>query len=697
VPYWIFADPAANWYVTPEGQGGVLGPDSIWADMQNEAQFQALASLVDSGKDPYSFGPASGVANGVGPAGSGAFSSALSSGLGFLDNLKALTLAHQTYKNHLAILPHVMGSGMRMDAGDPFTLTQIAASDARQCDPTTMLWETKAAWIQRVVDTWWKNTMWHEFGHAMGLDHNFMASVDGRNFPTVAKSPVTGLAGRLGDNAADPDLANACPAGGVQPAGCTPRPTLHSSSVMEYNQSADFDLNPGWGPYDQGALYWIYANTANSDGCPVGSTTPCTPGQMTAATMMAAGTQAQGISGQYSSTVPWNDAYGFDATGKTEIPFLFCNATHLAYTPLCRQGDAGRTPSEITANDLDAYEWNYQYRNFRNFYKIFSFANYPNEVAGFIQDTKKFIPMWEFDWAAGPLLDNMRLIGITPPADNGGPCPTGQMCGSAAEYYQQLTNKFNSEMSASAQIVAAYHEAVIEQGSGERPFATVYDKFYGDVTQQGIILDKLFAMQSFVGIWPVTQYNQNDAGAYFANYSLAEDPSYGYVSEESALAMIGGAYDVYPYFVPLAVMQFAQDTHNPAFGGRLDIRNWVGGFSFVRLQDFLDYFRALANQYNYPGCEAAFNSPSCTYDPRPLSDNHNRFTGPDSKLWIWAFLPDRNTWVVAQQERNVASYIIAYNYNDDIVFSLDDGSFPGNAYNVELPMKYMLDDFEAFN
>src|SRR6202042_135550 len=109
----------------------------------------------------------------------------------------------------------------------------------------------------------------------------------------------------------------------------------------------------------------------------------------------------------------------------------------------------------------------------------------------------------------------------------------------------------------------------------------------------------------------------------FASYSLAEDPSYAYVSEETALAMIGGAYDVYPYFVPLATMQFAQDTHNPAFTGRLDIRNWVGGFTFTRLQDFLDYFRNLATTYNYPGCESAFNSPSCTYDPRPISDNHN--------------------------------------------------------------------------
>ena len=52
--------------------------------------------------------------------------------------------------------------------------------------------------------------------------------------------------------------------------------------------------------------------------------------------------------------------------------------------------------------------------------------------------------------------------------------------------------------------------------------------------------------------------------------------------------MIGGEYDVYPYFVPLAVALFAQDSHSPAFFGRRDARDWIGGHVFYRLQDFLD-------------------------------------------------------------------------------------------------------------
>ncbi len=44
--------------------------------------------------------------------------------------------------------------------------------------------------------------------------------------------------------------------------------------------------------------------------------------------------------------------------------------------------------------------------------------------------------------------------------------------------------------------------------------------------------------------------------------------------------MIGGQYDVYPYFVPLAVAQFAQDTHDVASPATTQVRNWIGGHVF---------------------------------------------------------------------------------------------------------------------
>ena len=151
-------------------------------------------------------------------------------------------------------------------------------------------------------------------------------------------------------------------------------------------------------------------------------------------------------------------------------------------------------------------------------------------------------------------------------------------------------------------MVAAFHKAVIQQSAGERPYKTVYDKYYGDVTQQGIILDKLFAMQGFVGIWPTDNYDQNQAGYYIASYSGIGDSSYQYVAQDTVSSMIGGQYDVFPYFVPLAVAQFAQDTHDPSFFGRIEARDWIGGHVFNRLDDFLSYFRDIAVQNNLDGC-----------------------------------------------------------------------------------------------
>jgi hypothetical protein len=214
------------------------------------------------------------------------------------------------------------------------------------------------------------------------------------------------------------------------------------------------------------------------------------------------------------------------------------------------------------------------------------------------------------------------------------------------------------------------------------------------VTQQGIILDKLFAMQGWVALWPSDNYDPNQAGAYISSYSNAPDSSFQYNAEDTIDFMIGGQYDAFPYFAPLAVAVFAQDTHSPAFSGRVSVRNWIGGHVFYRLQDFLDYFRDLSVQNNL-----CTDVQSCTYDPRAanVSDQHNEFFGPDKRLWIWAYIPNRNTWVAVQKEINTASYVIVRRYTDDVVFQLDDGAFPGGAYGYELPMKYYLDSFNTYN
>lgn len=259
-------------------------------------------------------------------------------------------------------------------------------------------------------------------------------------------------------------------------------------------------------------------------------------------------------------------------------------------------------------------------------------------------------------------------------------------------------------MSAANMMVAAFHKAVIQQASGERPYRTIYDKYFGDVTQQGIILDKLFAMQGWVGMWPADNYDPNKAGSYIASFTSIGDPEYLTMAEDAVTSMIGEQYyDAFPYFKPLAVVQFAKDTHSPSFSGRIEIRDWVGGKVFVRERDMLEFFRSMAVKHGRYGCTT---TESCTYDPTKhrvvpadiqLSDEYNEFVGPDGRRYAWVYVQDRNTWVFADRDRNTATYKIVNDYNIDIIKGEDDGVSPGRAYERQLPVKYFLDAFNFYN
>lgn len=617
--YDIYRDPDSNPFVIREGGRGVYGPGGIWQMLKDEREFHQRAAEIDRGKNPYDM-------NATGPDGIKAITS-------YLRRMKELTINHRdwTLKKD-RVHPHIF-----MDTSESFSFEQIIQRDARHCITVDGVarWETKEEWVQNLIDTYWSQVIWHEFGHGLGLDHNFMASVDAPHFP------------KYKDNHGGEHYG------------------LYSSSVMEYNSSPDRVFWHGdWGPYDKGAIGWIYANSGTAQG--------------------KAGTA---ISGQNDAMTPWRDPLGF--TGNQEEAFMFCNADHMKYTPFCRAGDMGTSASEIMANAISNYEWQYHWRNFRVFRKFWNDSRYADIPANMIIDARRFLSTWIFDWSGAELADTFRRLEIKNPDPNG----------SDLLYYAQLTDKFNEDASSANQMLAAFHKAIIQQGSGERPYATVYDKYYGDVTQQGIILDKLFAMLGFVALWPTDNYDQNQAGGYIASFAAGRDRSYEAVAEDTVSSMIGGQYNVYPYFKPFAVVQFAADTHAPefvSFSGQVEVRDWVGGQVFNRLQDFLDYFRDLAVQSNYTadGCGAGFDT--CRFDPRPLSDSHNEFWGPDKRRWIWTFVPDRNQYVASRKDRNIASYIVLRDYNDDVVTRLDDGDNPGGAYGLELPVKYMLDAFAYY-
>ncbi|MHB8419329.1 MAG: zinc-dependent metalloprotease [Myxococcales bacterium] len=673
LPYITYADPAMNPYVIPEGGNGTFGPPTSDAYdlLSEEVQFQqAAANLAAGSGNGWPYQGANGTPTWM-EAATGA------------DNFRQLTQYHHDYQYNLKT--QSLKRGVHLDAIDSLAFENVADDVARTCGSDTQgAWQTKEQWTADVANAYWAQVFIHEFGHSLGLQHNFMGSVDAPHYPAYA-------IGSTQQSTCDQNPTAT---------GCVP--VLHSSSVMEYNSEIDRlrFTEPGsqgangpwieadWGPYDKGAIAWIYANNS-PDGTPPGGA-PCI-------------TTGCSISGQNSPTSPWNDPMGFDSSGN-EKRFLFCDEYHMKYTPLCREGDLGRTPSEITANELDSYEWQYQWRNQRSYHKFWDDSLYANQPEGLFYDLTKFVSMWAFDWSNTELQVTLFRIGVPNPS------PTTQ---SNSDYYAQLSNKFEAEVSASGQMAAAYHIAMINQAQSERPAATTYDPFYGDVEVQGIILDKYFAMQNFAGLWPVMNYDPTQsAGAYLSWYSGIGDEPFNSLTQWGVTTMLGAIPNVFPYFQPTTVALFAQDTHNPAFNPADPYqRNWIGGHSFIREQDFLSYFQNIAVQNQYTGAAGCatpdpttggcncLTTQTCTYDPRLIPDPlfENQFVGPDGRHYIWSYLQDSNTWVIAEQDTNIATNYIMLQYNGDVVAQQDDGNFPGGAFLDELPIKYTIDAFNYYN
>lgn len=623
LPYMIFDNPNSNAFVIAEGGGGVFGPGAMWDMRRKETELNDLNAKIDRGENPYD------VVEG---------SRGVDNATDWVLHMRDLVHNHVDLQDAESTI-----FGKFTESTDKISLQSVIAKDARHC--RNGQWETKQQWVKSLLDTVWELVLWHEFGHDLGMPHNFMGSVDEPNY---ARDP------------ADPNKV-----------------LMYSSSVMEYNSSIDRAFwRGGWAPYDRANLAFIYGNNGTAPAMPPG-------------------VSSESISGQAWDPVtqksyPWNDPYGFKANargGKTENMYLYCTNKHTRYSPICRTFDVGVTPSEIIANHIDQYEWEYKWRNTRLYRKFWNSSGYGTAVLNTIYESKRFLTMWG---ELGGIRELFRRTGIVPP--NGEPVDS---------YYNQLIQYFNEEFSAANTISAAYHQAIINQSSGERSFATRFDSYYGDTLQQGIILDKVYSVQSWAGLAPVDNINPSQRrGSFLAPYAIGGTPTYSTVAESTIEQMVGGSYDAYPWLAQSTVAAFAHDTHDINFSGRNDIREWVGGHAFYRLDDFLAFFRDIAIKKNFQGTDTVANPPIelrcrvdssfCPYDVRHFSDQYNTVITPDARTWTWVYLTDRNMWVAAQKEKNPTSYRYFLNYNQNLASGFEDD---GGYYARQRIVKYYIDSF----
>jgi hypothetical protein len=479
-----------------------------------------------------------------------------------------------------------------MDAVDGPSLLQAVPSSSRLCKEDGT-WETFDEWEHRIIMGIVAQGGIHEFGHNIGLRHNFYGSVDAVNV----------LEGAPGN------------------------------SIMDYvNHIAEAGAPHTWWPYDKAAL--IYSHRYDTQEAVAEETDPDI--------WAILNPEDPGMTGEVTNP---------------ELQYLYCTDEHRYFSPYCRAFDLGVTPTELVMDVVTRYDWMYKIRNFRSYRQFWDTWYYPDNVLSYIFPLRRFLEQWLIDWDAASLESDLRMYGVE-----------GDYF-----FFDNITEEFAQEMGQANRLAVNFMQAILQQSTGERSYATTYDSFYGDVTRQGIIYDKYYAMLTFMGLWPVDSYNQ-DVYSYLAYYEYDWGNSQLYSDSLNILdSMLGGQYDVYPWFLPLAVLVFAQDTHDINFGDQMK-KEWIGFRKFVRIEDMVDFFGI---------------------DPRDealgsADDGHQVFHDADGNLWIYVFLQDRNVHLCVPYDKSPASYKLVWDYNEAVNIDRAD-------YIVTYEMKYWLDYYEYFN
>lgn len=180
-------------------------------------------------------------------------------------------------------------------------------------------------------------TLVHEFGHALGLRHNFIGSFDSENFYTEEEAHELGMHNR--------------------PA---------YSSIMDYGYSELNEL-PQFGKYDVAALRFGYAREVEL---------------------------ADGSMAKVETTL-----HDLEQSGAQLKSYQFCTDENASLSASCNRFDEGSTLVEVVNHYIDNYERSYKYRNFRDDRDSFSAYNLPGYLIARYREFNRIrdiIEEWEF-------------------------------------------------------------------------------------------------------------------------------------------------------------------------------------------------------------------------------------------------------------------------------------------------------------
>ncbi|MCP4599476.1 MAG: hypothetical protein GY847_02885 [Proteobacteria bacterium] len=430
--------------------------------------------------------------------------------------------------------------------------------------------------------------------------------------------------------------------------GCVGRDKGSSSSVMDYvHHFSEVGADLGYYPYDRATLIYGYRYDSQ-----------------------------EAVDNEVDSAIisllhpEWKEGKP-DGEMDMSKSMLYANDYFRPMSPLVDTFDLGATPSQIVYNHIQHYDFMYKYTNFRAWRKYWETWNYPNRAFSATFPLRRFLELWALDFNRVDLENDLRILGVD----------------EDVHFFDNLADEFNKEMGQATRLAMNFFRAILTQSSSERSYETTYDLYFGDVTRIGIIYDKLYAMFSFLGLWEASMYNP-DLYALLAYYEGNWGSAQAYSdSLDTLTVMLGGTYDVYPWFLPNAVMLFAQDSHNISFSDETK-KEWIGMRAFDRAQDMLDYFGF------DPRTQCVFPDGAIEDDCKeaalgPGDDGHQMFHDKDGSSWTYVFLFDRNQHLCANVDMSPIAYKMIWDYNEDININRYESA---STYTI----KYFLDFYKYF-
>ena len=340
--------------------------------------------------------------------------------------------------------------------------------------------------------------------------------------------------------------------------------------------------------------------------------------------------------------------------------FLFCTDQHRSNSPLCSAHDLGITPSQITLNAIERYDWLYKLRNRRSYRKFWDTSRYIYSVYRSIFPLQRLWYLSLYDWGGGGVQDVLKRIDQVDPERTVLP----------DQEYDAISQDFYNDAIAANSLMLSFYDAIINQPASFRNYQTEFDPYYGDVLRLGIIIDKLFATFAFMDFNEVWNYDPN-VYDYVAMFDVPFGTRNRAISQRVLDNMLGANYDTFTWFKYYALGIFSSVT-NSNMVGQSDLKNRIAIRRFESRDDF----------------EAIYGEQALREATR--ADNPIRAFMFEGEEYVYTYLADRNYHLVANKSKSPVSYQYIRDYNEALYARADDDL---DNYGLKILLAY----YEYYN